>query len=65
MLNCVDRLQFAGRGSTIYLGKVKAAGQLLVLSEDSDLGAVEEPSESDVLGAGSDDPIQMGDVFGA
>ncbi|MBL4847311.1 MAG: FHA domain-containing protein, partial [Planctomycetes bacterium] len=36
LLDCVDRLQFEGRGTTIHLGLVKEAGELLVISEDED-----------------------------
>jgi anti-sigma regulatory factor (Ser/Thr protein kinase) len=73
MLNCVDRIQFAGRGATIYLGKVKAAGQLLILSEESDLDAVDESASEHELKRypppgpfpDSDEgpPIAMGDLF--
>jgi anti-sigma regulatory factor (Ser/Thr protein kinase) len=44
ILNCVDRIQFAERGATVHMGKVKEAGQLLVISDDA-LGdaSAEEP----------------------
>ncbi len=34
LLDCVDRLQFEGRGTTIHMGLVKEGGELLVISED-------------------------------
>jgi pSer/pThr/pTyr-binding forkhead associated (FHA) protein len=48
ILNCVDRLQLEGRGSTIHMGRFKDAGQLFVISEDeSGLGALPEDSTID------------------
>lgn len=34
ILNCVDRLQFSGSGSTIHMGRFKSGGQLFVISDD-------------------------------
>lgn len=39
VLNCVDRIQFEAKGSTIHLGRFKSAGQLFVISDDDDDGA--------------------------
>ena len=39
ILGCVDRLQFEGRGSTIHMGRIKSAGELLEISEDTAYGA--------------------------
>jgi len=41
ILNCVDRLQFEGRGATIHMGRIKEAGQMFVIADDDvvDAGA--------------------------
>jgi pSer/pThr/pTyr-binding forkhead associated (FHA) protein len=57
ILNCVDRLQFEGRGATIHMGKFKEGGQIIVISDESDSGhaaadpgAVTADDEQDELG---------------
>ncbi len=69
ILDCVDRLQFAGRGSTAFMGKVKAAGQLLMISEEAEVELTgEEPTDpnpnSPFEPSDEGPPIQMGDLFG-
>lgn len=49
ILNCVDRVQFEGRGTTIHMGKFKEAAQMIVISDD-DISAVEEPSSEELAG---------------
>lgn len=36
ILNCVDRLQFEARGSTIHMGRFKDQGQIFVISEEGE-----------------------------
>lgn len=43
VLNCVDRIQFEAKGSTIHLGRFKAAGQLFVISDDENEAPEDEP----------------------
>lgn len=71
ILNCVDRIQFGGKGNTVYLGRFKAAGEMLVISEE--VVAVEEPSDDAWVNPGAspftdedseEGPINMGDLFG-
>ena len=46
VLNCVDRIQFEAKGSTIHLGRFKEAGQLFVISDDGDEAGGEAPPQA-------------------
>ncbi|MBX3466072.1 MAG: ATP-binding protein [Planctomycetes bacterium] len=62
ILNCIDRLQFEGRGAAITMGKFKEGGQIFVISDESDLGAT---GDADPMAITSDDEDDgAGEVFG-
>lgn len=71
ILGCVDRIQFGGQGSTVYLGRFKAAGELLIISEEEVVAGGEpsgeawiNPGASPFADGDSDEgPIDLGDSF--
>ncbi len=72
LLNCVDRLQLEGRGSTIHMGRFKEGGQIFVISDDSDVGQAGDPGASPFAdthadedgGGGDDETGLLGGPFG-
>ncbi|RMG08465.1 MAG: FHA domain-containing protein [Planctomycetota bacterium] len=75
ILNCVDRLQCSPDGRAIFLGKFKAGGQLLVISDDDVDGVPQgggdaawaDPAASPFVPPDDDEstegPLQLGDLF--
>ncbi|MCO5171884.1 MAG: ATP-binding protein [Planctomycetes bacterium] len=61
ILNCIDRLQFEGRGAAITMGKFKEGGQIFVISDESDMGAA---GDVDPMAVTDDDDGGYGEVFG-
>lgn len=64
ILNCIDRLQFEGRGASITMGKFKEGGQIFVISDESDVGNAEGPIDPLGQTGDDDDTAPIGEVFG-
>lgn len=64
ILNCIDRLQFEGRGASITMGKFKEGGQIFVISDESDVGNTESIDPHAATADGEDDTASIGEVFG-
>jgi anti-sigma regulatory factor (Ser/Thr protein kinase) len=63
ILNCIDRLQLEGNGTTITMGKFKEGGQIFVISDDSDVGAVAgQPADPHAATADDDDDPALGET---